>query len=62
MLGSGEIVPRLLPIQTSLALLGGLALSREDECFMTTAMVHLGRERFGFARTIFKLLIQYGLG
>lgn len=62
MLGRGEIVPRLLPIQTSLALLGGSALPREDECLMATAMVHLVGVRFGFARTILKLLIQYGLG
>lgn len=59
MLGSGAIVPSLLPIQISLALLGYSALLWEDECLTAIAMVYLAGVRSDFARTIFKLLSQF---
>lgn len=62
MLPSGEIVPGLLPIQTSLTFLGSLAQLWQDEYQKAIAMVYLTGERSGSARTTFKLLVQYGLG
>lgn len=62
MLPSGEIVPGLLPTQTSLAFPGSLAQVWQDECKKAIAMVYATGVKSGFARTTFRLLVQYGWG